>query len=285
MKEEQNQKQELKEQEEKREEEKTIPVSFWRRLIKNRWFFPALYLIAAALILAFITWYQNPDDYALDADELNDDSQTQQEEQQVTGPTEGNTDSDALPVSRQEEKMIWPVDRSAGIEVVLGYFDDEASEEEQLNAMVEYDRTFHPNQGIDFAHKDGETFDVMAALSGTVASVTKDPLVGNVVELEHDNGLVTVYQGLENVQVKEGDQVKQGEVLGRAGRSIFKQELGIHAHFQVKENGQPVNPYRYLEEASQADEDSNQSEENEKQADEETNRTEEDQSSEESKAN
>src|SRR5690606_11544299 len=107
---------------------------------------------------------------------------------------------------------IWPVDRSAGINVVLGYFDDEASEEEQLNAMVEYERTFHPNQGIDFAHKDGETFDVLAALSGTVKSVTKDPLVGNVVDLEHENGLVTVYQGLEDVQVDEGDQVKQGDV-------------------------------------------------------------------------
>lgn len=53
MKEDRNQNQVSKEH----EEEKTIPSSPWKRLIKKKWFFPAVYLIAAALILAFITWY------------------------------------------------------------------------------------------------------------------------------------------------------------------------------------------------------------------------------------
>ncbi|EGL81772.1 Peptidase M23 [Caldalkalibacillus thermarum TA2.A1] len=240
-----------------REEETPIPSSLWKKLIKKKWFFPAVYLAAAALILALITWYQNNNlDYALDSDELYESIGYESEGETQEGLTdeEGYLDPDALPVTGPSEEIIWPVAVGDDIQVVLGFFDDEASEEEQLNAMVQYERSFHPNQGIDFAHKDGETFDVVAALSGTVTKADKDPLVGYFVELEHENGLVTVYQGLEDVQVAEGDQVKQGELLGRAGRSIFKQDLGVHVHFQVKENGVPVNPYNFLTDMTDTEE-------------------------------
>lgn len=265
MKEDRNQNQVSKEH----EEEKTIPSSPWKRLIKKKWFFPAVYLIAAALILAFITWYQNPDDYALDADDLAD-TETQ-DAVDTSNLTESDTtdDSDAMPVYTQEEEMIWPVALGDEIKVVLNYFDDEASEDEQLNAMVEYDNTFHPNQGIDFAHKNGETFNVYAALSGTVKAADKDPLVGYYVELEHKDGLVTVYQGLEDLQVSEGDEVKQGDLLGRAGRSVFKQDLGVHAHFEVRENGTPVNPYLYLDGEATEESDSAKEEERAEQAEQE----------------
>ncbi|MDQ0339439.1 stage II sporulation protein Q [Caldalkalibacillus uzonensis] len=253
MKEDQNQNQ-LSSQ---REEETPIPSSPWKKLMKKKWFFPAVYLAAAALILALITWYQNNNlDYAIDPDDLYDSVGYENEGETGEGVSDedANLDPDALPVTGGPEEMIWPVAVGDDIQVVLGFFDDEASEEEQLNAMVQYERSFHPNQGIDFAHKDGETFDVVAALSGTVLQADKDPLVGYFVELEHEDGLVTVYQGLEDVQVSEGDQVKQGDLLGRAGRSIFKQDLGVHVHFQVKENGVPVNPYAFLSELTDTEE-------------------------------
>ncbi|TXK88216.1 M23 family metallopeptidase, partial [Parageobacillus sp. SY1] len=125
--------------------------------------------------------------------------------------------------------------------------DYHASKEEQEAALVFYDNTYHPNRGIDIVRKDGKAFDVTASLSGTVTKAEKDPILGHVVEIEHENGIVTVYQSLADVKVKAGDTVKQGQVIGKAGQSQFNQEAGIHAHFEIRKDNKPVNPIDYID--------------------------------------
>jgi stage II sporulation protein Q len=68
------------------------------------------------------------------------------------------------------------------------------------------------------------------------------PTNGYEVQIDHGNGLVTVYQSLDDLKVKEGDEVKQGDVLAMAGRSEMEQSEGIHVHFEVRSNGQSVDP-------------------------------------------
>ena len=58
--------------------------------------------------------------------------------------------------------------------------------------------------------KDSEGFDVVAALTGTVTKVEEDALLGNVIEIDHDNGIVTQYQSVKDMTVKVGDEVEQG---------------------------------------------------------------------------
>lgn len=232
------------------EEEIQQKPSAWKRLIKKKWFFPAIYLAAAALILAFITWYQNTNDFAIDPDEIGYEGveeETPADQQSMGEDAYGYADNDeATPVTAQNETMDWPV-ADGEANVVVGFFEDEASAEEQQEAMVEYDNQYHPSHGMDFAREDGEAFDVLAALSGTVITSGKDPLLGNYVEVEHDDGLVTVYQSLEGVQVSEGDMVEKGDIIGQAGRSVFRKDLGVHFHFEVREDGAPVNPMAYLD--------------------------------------
>ena len=55
--------------------------------------------------------------------------------------------------------------------------------------------------------------------------------LGKVVVVKHEDGLTTSYQGLGNVEVAAGDKVKQGQVLGKAGQSVIKKDLGLHVHF------------------------------------------------------
>ena len=86
-----------------------------------------------------------------------------------------------------------------------------------------------------------------ASLSGTVIKAEKDELLGYVVEMNHDNGVVTHYHSLENLAVEEGDAVKQGEILGRAGRNLYNTEAGVHVHFEIRQNGIPVNPTNLFE--------------------------------------
>ncbi|MGW9128919.1 peptidoglycan DD-metalloendopeptidase family protein, partial [Paenibacillus chitinolyticus] len=55
-----------------------------------------------------------------------------------------------------------------------------------------------------------------------------------------------VYQSLDNVTVKPGDEVTQGQVLGSAGRNEYEKDAGIHLHFEVRVDNKAVNPEQYL---------------------------------------
>lgn len=229
------------EEETKKTKETNTTSSVWKSIIKKKWFFPAIYLAAAALILAFIAWYQSPGDYALDVEELGYDSIGQE--------GQFGFDEDVPVAGEATEAMQWPIaDEDEQVKVVVGYFDDQASTEEQEQSMIEYDQAYHPSRGLNLAREDGETFEVLASLSGTITSVHKDPLVGNVIEIAHEDELVTIYQSLEDIQVAEGDQIEKGELIGYAGRSVFRKDLGKHVHFEVRDNDQIVNPNDYLSE-------------------------------------
>src|SRR5699024_9056410 len=94
--------------------------------------------------------------------------------------------------------------------------------------------------------EDDDAFDVLASLSGTVAEIKEDPLLGNVVSLEHGDEVMTYYASLGEVDVKAGDKVKQGDVLGTAGKNLFGKDNGVHVHFELRKNDQQVNPEKYF---------------------------------------
>jgi len=231
-------------------EEIKLKQSGWKQFFRKKWFFPAVYLGLAALILALITWYQNPNNFEIATEDLGYDTITQEsgDSKQPADDflVDETTKEEAVPVNAGVEQMAWPVAQDEEVQVVLGFFDDKGTADEQAAAMVEYDRSYHPHQGIDLSRPDGKTFDVTAAMSGTVVAATKDPLVGYFVEIEHENGLVTVYQSLDSIEVAEGDSVQQGSLLGQAGRNVFEKDLGVHLHFEVRENGVAVNPDQHL---------------------------------------
>ncbi|MNC49793.1 Stage II sporulation protein Q [compost metagenome] len=128
------------------------------------------------------------------------------------------------------------------MEVVKPFYDENGTEENHVAAMVQYDNTFVTNNGIDIAREDNKTFDVKAALSGEVTRVEDVAVFGKVVEITHPGNLKTVYQSLGDIKVKQGDEVKQGDTLATAGRSEIEKDLGNHVHFEVYEDGKPVNP-------------------------------------------
>ncbi|WP_257348125.1 peptidoglycan DD-metalloendopeptidase family protein [Pseudalkalibacillus decolorationis] len=196
---------------------------------RKRWVYPAVYLGFAAVILASVLWYQNSI-----GDELDEEA----------SPT-GFENQDAVPVNSNSEVFKAPVDKSA-VEVTKKFYDSDANAEEQEAALVFYNNTYFQNKGINYATESGEPFDVKASLSGKVVKADQDPLLGYVVHIEHEDGVVTHYSSLADVQVEEGDTVKQGEVLGTAGMNLLDKEAKIHAHFEVRKDGVAVNPLDYF---------------------------------------
>ena len=67
---------------------------------------------------------------------------------------------------------------------------------------------------------------------------------GNCVIVQHDNNLSTLYGHQSRILVKQGDTLMQGQVLGEVGSTGMS--TGPHLHFEVRQNGTPVDPGGYL---------------------------------------
>jgi stage II sporulation protein Q len=234
------------------EENKSTKSFSWKRLLAKKWVYPAVYLAAAAIILS-IMWatYQDSDN-VITENELGLTT-TAGENAAVDGSQGG---PDAMPVTGVQEKMIWPVKDRSEVDVIMPFYDESTSNEEKQAAMIQYGDTFMPNVGISLSREDDEPFEVIAAMSGTVTRSEQLPVVGYVVEITHENDLKTIYQSLANVQVKEGDEVRQGDVIGEAGRNEIGKDLGNHVHFEIHRNGEPVNPEEFIENSAENSENS-----------------------------
>jgi murein DD-endopeptidase MepM/ murein hydrolase activator NlpD len=84
---------------------------------------------------------------------------------------------------------------------------------------------------------------VPAANSGVVVFAGPLTIYGNTVVLDHGLGLQTLYGHLSSIEVKEGDQVKQGQELGRTG--VTGLAVGDHLHYEVLIGGIPVTPVEW----------------------------------------
>ncbi|HHY79163.1 MAG TPA: peptidoglycan DD-metalloendopeptidase family protein, partial [Thermoanaerobacter sp.] len=99
---------------------------------------------------------------------------------------------------------------------------------------------FHP--GIDF----GLPFDtpVKAAADGVVVLAGSYGGYGTAVVIEHTGGISTIYGHLSEAKVEKGQVVKGGDVIGLSGNT--GRSTGPHLHFEVRKNGEPVDPAGYL---------------------------------------
>ncbi|RUS49192.1 M23 family metallopeptidase [Cohnella sp. AR92] len=206
-----------------------------KRLFSKRWVFPAVYMAAAAIIVT-ILW--------LNGAGGKEDPQKPVSGQPSIGSEEaGATNSqESVEAAVPGESLKLPYQDSKDMVVKLPYYNENGSAEERQAAVVEYDNQFTAHSGLDYARKDGKTFEVLAALSGKVTVAEKSPINGYEVQIEHASGLKTVYQSLTDLKVQVGDEVKQGDVIAMADRSEMEKDEGIHLHFEALSNGQSIDP-------------------------------------------
>ncbi|AIF44646.1 M23 family metallopeptidase [Virgibacillus sp. SK37] len=220
------------------EENKGTPKNKWSNIFRKKWFFPALYLTIAAVLLSVVVWYQNLDNQIPDAQDQIDN--------QEEGFSPNPNDDEAQPVMDQQEVIEMPVTNQDQAEIVTKFFDYNAEQKDQESALVLYNNRYYQSKGVDIASANDETFDVVAALSGTITEVKEDPLLGNVVVLSHDNEVMTYYASLGDVKVKAGEKIKQGDLLGTAGKNLFGKDSGTHVYFELRKDGKEVNPETYF---------------------------------------
>ncbi len=101
-------------------------------------------------------------------------------------------------------------------------------------------RAFH--EGMDFMAEVGTV--VRAAAGGVVIYSDFHPQYGNMVEIDHGSGLVTRYAHLSKRLTKSGDVVMSSGKIGAVGNT--GRSTGPHLHFEVRQDGAPLNPVRFL---------------------------------------
>ncbi|MCC2931229.1 stage II sporulation protein spoIIQ [Bacillus sp. LBG-1-113] len=218
------------------EEKKTSQVKKLQQFFRKRWVFPAIYLVSAAVILTAVLWYQSVSNDEV-KDQLADNG----------GSSAYDNNDDAVEVGKSMENVAMPVVDSENVSVVKKFYETDAAKEEKEAALVTYNNTYSLSKGIDLAEKDGKDFEVSASLSGTVVKAEKDPVLGYVVEIEHADGLSTVYQSLSEVGVEQGDKVKQNQVIGKSGKNLYSEESGNHVHFEIRKDGVAMNPLNFMD--------------------------------------
>lgn len=100
---------------------------------------------------------------------------------------------------------------------------------------------FHP--GIDIANDMGTP--IVATADGVVSTAGwNSGGYGNMVDIEHGNGIMTRYAHASQVVVTAGQHVRRGQLIAYMGSTGFS--TGPHVHYEVRINGQAVNPVSYL---------------------------------------
>jgi len=108
------------------------------------------------------------------------------------------------------------------------------------------ERAMH--EGVDFGAGIGTT--IAAAASGVVITAEAHPEYGNMVEIDHGNGLTTRYAHISKTFVKAGALVRRGQKIAEVGTT--GRTTGPHLHFEVRHDGIALNPYRFLQNATGA---------------------------------
>lgn len=147
-----------------------------------------------------------------------------------------------VPVVNNNDKIAKPFN-DVDITVVKSYYDFQAEADSQEKSLIYYEGTYMPSSGV--AYSNGKSFDVVAVLDGKVIEVKEDTILGNVITIEHTNGVMSVYQSVSDINVKVDDSVIKGQVIAKSSVSDISKELDNHLYFELIIDGICVNPENY----------------------------------------
>jgi murein DD-endopeptidase MepM/ murein hydrolase activator NlpD len=101
---------------------------------------------------------------------------------------------------------------------------------------------FAMHTGTDFRAQAGTPVPATAPGRVTIAAYTGG--YGNMVEIDHGNGIVTRYGHMSEISVAVGDTLRKGDTVGRVGST--GRSTGPHLHYEVRVDGEPVDPMRFI---------------------------------------
>ena len=126
------------------------------------------------------------------------------------------------------------------VSVAKDYYNREDDSENQEKSLIFYENTYMPNTGI--LYESDETFDVVTILDGTIKEVKEDEILGKMVSVEHENGIISTYYTLGEIKVSAGDQVKQNDIIASSGTSKLNINKQSSLLLEIYIDGNLTNP-------------------------------------------
>ena len=207
-----------------------------KKISFKKLFVPSLYLVAVLSVIGCITLTISGISKYLD------------EKKDFTYSVNGLIENDVQKVQGEEttntisSSIIRPY-KSGTVSVGRYFYDFEGEAVNQENAIIYYQNTYMQNSGVDYISDN--VFDVISVLDGKVKSVETDDTLGNIIKVEHQKDIYTIYQGVDKVSVKEGDTITQGQVIATSGTSEINSNFKTSLHFEVYYKGSLIDPENF----------------------------------------
>lgn len=208
----------------------------------RKMFVPGVYLVAVISIIACVVltvtsinkYLTEKKDFTYSVNGIIDDN---------TVPVQGGENNGDVPTNVTVNTSIIRPYKAEDVTIGRYFYDFEDEAKKQESAIIYYENTYMQNSGVDYISDN--PFDVVSVLNGKVLSVDSDEVLGNIVKIEHDKELVTVYQGIDKVTLKVGDTVTQGQTIGTSGTSSINANYKTSLHFEVYYKGTLMDPENF----------------------------------------
>lgn len=205
-----------------------------KNLNVKKMFVPGVYLVAVISVIACVLltissinkYLTEKKDFNYSVNGLIDES---------VHPVQGDENN----VTNSDVSIIRPY-KSDSVTIGRYFYDFEGDPKDQENSIIFYENTYMQNSGVDYISES--VFDVVSVLNGKIISIDTDEVLGNIVKIEHDKNLITVYQGIDKVNLKVGNMVNQGQVIGTSGTSSINSKYTTSLHFEVYYKGSLIDP-------------------------------------------
>ena len=144
-----------------------------------------------------------------------------------------------VPTIIVNEEVTKPYDDES-VNVAIPYYNENDDDKKQQDALIYYENIYMQNTGVMYTSSN--KFNVLAVLDGTVKKVKDDEIMGKIIEVEHDNNVISIYQSVDSVNVSPGQKVTQGQIIAQAANNPIVDANAYALHFEVYKNGQLINP-------------------------------------------
>lgn len=197
---------------------------------------PMLYTIAIALFVGSMYFLEQM---------INTKTFSSNEEENTNYVSEEIIENnDYVPVVEEIETFIRPY-QGENITIAKNFYDYKAEAAEQEKSIIEYENTYMQNAGVDYSN--GDTFDVVSSINGTVTDITENELSGTTITITNANNIKVVYSSVKEVSVEKDQTVTVGQVIAKSGTSNINSNLENHLHFELYINDEVANPENYYE--------------------------------------
>jgi len=152
-----------------------------------------------------------------------------------------STDEEQKPETL-EVQIVKPFN-SDKVSISKSFYDMQDEEQKQENSLVYYENTYLQNSGV--LYSSDEVFDIINTLDGTITNITKDDILGNVVEITHNPNLKTIFYSLSEINVKKDDVITTNTIIGKSGNNALGKEKENCLLIEVYYKGSAIDPEDY----------------------------------------